>query len=422
MARRPRSRWADLAPARLARRLVDLLGPTGGAARQSLVALAFNSLTSFVAGWALVGIIPTFRRLPGLLVLVTPAIGLRGNVFSSLGNRLSTAIHTGTFSPSLRRESILGQNMLASFSLTVFMSVVLAVLAKIISIAVGIEHSVSLTDLMFISVLGGVIASVPIAVVTVALTRGATRYGWDLDNLVAPTVGTLGDGITIPSLWLAAVLVGRGSITGVIGAIVGTASIAAVIWVLRSPLEQLRQIVRESIPVLGVALLLSALGGLVLQKQLRVLEALPAILLLQPAFVSTGGAFGGILSGRVATNLHLGSVEPTLVPGPGTRRDISFLLALAVPMFVFNALGAWSFSTITASGDTAPGWWWILLTTLIAATLAMLFVVAVSYYATIGAWKIEVDPDSYGIPVVTASTDFIGTVILIVTVIGLGLA
>ena len=52
----------------------------------------------------------------------------------------------------------------------------------------------------------------------------------------------------------------------------------------------------------------------------------------------------------------------------------------------------------------------------------MLFVVAISYYATIGAWRIEVDPDSYGIPVVTAATDFIGTVILVVTVVVLGLA
>ena len=37
-------------PLELGRRLVDLLGPTGDAARQSLVALGFNSCTSFAAG------------------------------------------------------------------------------------------------------------------------------------------------------------------------------------------------------------------------------------------------------------------------------------------------------------------------------------------------------------------------------------
>ena len=89
---RPRIRWANLAPARVARRLVDLLGPTSDAARQSLVALAFNSTTSFIAGALLVGLTGTFERLPGLLVLVPPAIGLRGNVFLTLGSRLSTAL------------------------------------------------------------------------------------------------------------------------------------------------------------------------------------------------------------------------------------------------------------------------------------------------------------------------------------------
>lgn len=422
MARRLRPRWANLAPARLVRRLVDLLGPTGGAARQSLTALGFNSLTSFIAGATLVGILPTFRRLPGLLVLVTPAIGLRGNVFSTLGNRLSTTIHVGTFSPSLRRESVLGQNLLASFSLTTFMSVVLAFLAKIIALAVGIHDTISLLDLMFISVLGGTIASVPVAIATLALARGAVRYGWDLDNLVAPTVGTLGDGITIPSLWLAATMVGHGKGSEIAGAIIGVAAIITVVWVFRSPLGQLNQIVRESIPVLGVALVLSALGGLVLQKQVEVLEALPAILLLQPAFVSSAGALGGILCGRVATNLHLGSIEPTLVPGGQVRRDTSFLLGLTVPVFLFNAVGAWVFAALSRSGDTAPGWWWILLTALLGATITMLFVVALSYYATIGAWRIEVDPDSYGVPVVTAATDFVGTMVLVVTVLILGLA
>src|SRR4051812_1109179 len=109
MARAARTRRAALAPARQVRRLVDFLGPTSGAAQQSLIALAFNSTTSFVAGLVLVSITDTFQRLPGMLVLVPAAIGLRGNVFSTLGNRLSTSIHTGTFRVSFRRDSVLAQ-------------------------------------------------------------------------------------------------------------------------------------------------------------------------------------------------------------------------------------------------------------------------------------------------------------------------
>ena len=60
----------------------------------------------------------TLDQLPGLLVLVPAAIGLRGNVFSALGSRLSTAIHVGTFRFSARPDSVLGQNVAASMVLT----------------------------------------------------------------------------------------------------------------------------------------------------------------------------------------------------------------------------------------------------------------------------------------------------------------
>jgi cation transporter-like permease len=84
-------------------RLRALLGPDAAGARQSLVALGLNSSTSLVAGAFLGAITPTLAKYPGLLVLVPAAIGLRGNIFGSFGNRLSTSIHAGTFRWSLRR-------------------------------------------------------------------------------------------------------------------------------------------------------------------------------------------------------------------------------------------------------------------------------------------------------------------------------
>ena len=126
---------------RLIRRLLDLLGPSADGARQSMVALVLNSATSLAAGAVLGSITGTFERLPGLLVLVPAAIGLRGNVFSSLGNRLSTSIHVGTFRLSLRPQTVMGQNMAASLVLTLSLSLALAVVAKVVAVALGvIEH------------------------------------------------------------------------------------------------------------------------------------------------------------------------------------------------------------------------------------------------------------------------------------------
>ena len=419
MARPLRDRVSALRPDRLGRRLVDLLGPTGGAARQSLVALIFNSTTSFVAGGMLVGFNGTWQRLPPMLVLIPAAIGLRGNVFSTLGNRLSTSIHTGTFTRSLSPDSVLGQNLIASFGLTAVMSVLLAVVAKVIAVGLGITATIGVLDLALISIVGGLLGSVVVAAATVALTAGAVRYGWDLDNLVAPTVSTLGDVVTIPALFLAAKLAGHGAPSTVSGSLLVLASVGGIVWAWRAGAEPLRQIIKESTPVLAGALILSSLAGLVLQKQSDLLEGVRAVFVLQPAFVSSAGALGGILCGRVATNLHLGLTEPTLSPDTTTRRDMSLVMGLAVPLVLFNTIGA--LTTAWLGGSTDPGFWWLLLVATIASVFTMLFVVALAYYSTIGAWRLNVDPDSYGVPIVTAAVDFVGTMALVFTVVTLGL-
>ena len=417
---RSRLHAGGLRPDRLARRLIELLGPTGGAARQSLVALGFNSLTSFLAGAMLVGFEGTWRRLAPMLILVPAAIGLRGNVFSTLGNRLSTSIHTGTFRVSFRPDSVLGQNLLASFSLTAVMSVVLALFAKVLATGLGVEQHISLLDLTMVSIVGGMLGSIVVAAATVLLTIGAVRYEWDLDYLVAPSVSTLGDVITIPALWLAAMMIGRGNLVTVAGVVLLIATALTAVWSWRTTLDVVREIFRESLPVLTAAVMLSALAGLVLQKQQDILHLLPAIGVLQPAFVSSAGALGGILCGRIATNLHLGSVEPTLVPGNEARLDFSLIAGLAVPLLLLNAVGAWLAALFTG-GTGSPGFWWVLLASTLASTVTMTFVAALAYYSTIGAWRFNVDPDTYGTPIVTASVDFVGTMSLVIAVVSLGL-
>jgi mgtE-like transporter len=401
------------------RRFVELLGPTGGAARQSLAALFLNSTTSFVAGAALGAMTGTLEDLPGLLVMVPAAIGLRGNIFGTFGNRISTAVHTGTFRASLRRETVLGQNVLASMALTFVLSLGLAVVARVVAVGFDVENAIPVLDLALISVAGGVLASLVVLAATILLSVTAVRRDWDLDNLVAPTVSTLGDVITIPALFAATFLIGRGSVSTVLSWAMIALTVVVFALAVRSRLQELRNIVWESLPVLSAAVVLSTLAGVAVQKQLAVFAALPALLVLQPAFVSSAGAIGGILSSRVATNLHLGLVEPTVRPGREVRRDALLVFALAGPVFVFNGLGADLVARLL--GQDGPGLWRMVLASLIGGVFAVAFVVALAYYGTIAAWRVNVDPDTYGIPVVTASVDFVGVVALIVTITALGI-
>jgi mgtE-like transporter len=178
--------------------------------------------------------------------------------------------------------------------------------------------------------------------------------------------------------------------------------------------------VRESIPVLTIAALLSALAGIALEKRLADLDALPALLVLLPAFVSSAGALGGLLSGRLATKLFLGLAEPDGVPGRTSRSDIGFVYLLFVPIYLFNGVGAHVVAELL--GEASPGLADMIALALTAGALSMLFVVIAAYYATVVAFRTGLDPDTYGIPVVSSSVDFVGAVLFIVTLTALGIA
>lgn len=409
----------SLRPLDWGRRLVDLLGPTGAAARQSLVALGFNSATSLVAGAFLGALVTTFEELPGLLVMVPAAIGLRGNIFSTFGNRISTAVHTGSFTTAIRRDTVLGQNVLVAMSLTVVMSLVLAVVARVVSLAFGVEDAIGVLELALISLVGGVLASVIVLGASVLLAVMSVRRDWDLDNLVAPSVSTLGDVFTIPCLFLASLLVGTGDWSLWLSGALIAGALAVFVASLRSSLADFRRIFLESLPVLSVALVLSTLAGVAVEGRLGLFAALPALLVLQPAFVSSAGALGGILSSRISTNLHLGLVEPTLVPGRAALNDAGLVAALAVPVYVLNAVGAQLVATLL--DQASPGLGWMLAVSMTAGLVTVAFVVALAYYGTVAAWRVDLDPDSVGIPVVTASVDFVGVVSLVVAVTAFGL-
>jgi mgtE-like transporter len=400
-------------------RLRALLGPDVAGARQSLVALVLNSSTSLVAGAFLGGITGTFERYPGLLVMVPAAIGLRGNIFGAFGNRLSTAMHAGTFRLSVRRETVLGQNVLASMILTAGMSGVLAVVAKVAAVGLGVEDSIGLLDLAIVSIVGGVLGSLAVLVADLGLAGGATRYGWDLDNVSAPIASVLGDVLTLPALYMATFLLGYAVLTPVLGVVVvaGAAVVLVAGWV--STLVDLRRIVRESVPVLLVAGCISTGAGIALEKSFASFAVYPGLLVMVPAHLSSAGALGGILSGRLATKMLLGYVDPTPTPERDAWRDIGLTMLLGIPIYLFNAVGAW---VVAGWIDLAtPGLGRMIGSAMIAGSVAMAVVVAMAYYSAILSLRVGVDPDTYGVPVVSSTVDLVGAVALIATISLLGI-
>src|SRR5436305_2718299 len=223
-------RVAMRSPARsLGARVRRLLGPDAASVGQGLAALLVSSAGDLLAGLTLGAITHTLEDLPGLLVLVPAAIGMRGNIFGALGSRLGTAIHTGEFSLTRRRDTVVGQNILASLTLTLSISFALAVLAKLVAVGFGVGHTISIADFVVISILGGVISSVAVLGLTLAVAAQSVRRGWDMDNVAAPLVTAAGDMVTLPSLFLATFLVQVRIVTPIVATVTALASVVVLV-------------------------------------------------------------------------------------------------------------------------------------------------------------------------------------------------
>jgi mgtE-like transporter len=391
-----------------------LFGPEPSDARQSLFALGIGLVASLVAGLTLGAISDTLEELPGLLVLVPAAIGLRGTIFGALGARLGTAIHTGTFRLSTRADTVLGQNVLASAVLTVVASVALAFLAKAVAVGFGLESTISVVDFLVISLVGGLASSAVVMVLTVTLAANSVRYSWDLDNVMAPLVTAAGDMVTLPALFIGTFLVGIDVVTPTIAVVGLVAAIVVLVLGLRSSLQTMKRILIESLPVVLVAGLLSLVAGLTLEGQIVSLVDYPALLALVPPFLASAGAIGGILSSRLTSKLHLGVIEATALPMRNARADIVRSYMVAVPIFALSSvvadLAAWLIDL------ESPGALTMVLVAVIGGLLATTLSIVVAYYGAIVSYRLGLDPDNIGIPLVTSSIDLFGSISFILAV------
>ena len=377
-------------------------------------------VASLVAGVTLAATTDTLEELPGLLLMVPAVLAVKGNIFGALGSRLGTSIHAGVFRLSPRLDTVVGQNTTAAMVLSLVIAVALAVLAKGVAIVFNVSPTMSVADFIVVSTVGGMIASAVVLVITLLLAGGSFRYGWDLDNVVAPLVTATGDVISLPALVWGAELAGIGGVTPTIAVIVTVLSVMGVAWSLRTPHRMLREIVRESLPILIVAGVLDLIAGITIEKRLEDFVEFPVLLVLLPGFLGTAGALGGVLSSRLSSKLHLGLLRPGPLPQGEASGDIAMTFALSVPVFVAAGVIAEIGGAFTNAAS--PGLIDIVLVALLGGMLATACVVVVAYYSTIVAVRFGLDPDTFGIPMVTSSLDFVGAFTLILALVAVGVA
>ncbi|CAN5243888.1 magnesium transporter [soil metagenome] len=378
--------------------------------RQGFSALGICVGVTIVAGVVLGAMEGLLESIPGLLVLVPAAVGMRGAIFGALGARLGTGMLTGQFTLVRKRSSFTGQNIEASLLLTLVTAVLSAVVARAAAALFGLA-SVSVWSLVVVSMVGAILSSAVVLLIVVLLARTAQRRSWDMDAIGTPIISASADITTLPALVAATLLLRVDLLATVLGVACALGGVAATVLGVRHAGDLVRRVVRESLPVLSYAAVVGILAGTVLSARLDTLVSQPALLVLIPPFLASCGAMGGILSARLSSQLHLGLVAPRAVPGRSAGLEGSLLVLFAIGGFtavgVLTHLGSFLF------GFASPGALALVSIALLAGLIAAAALFAVAYYAAAASFHFGLDPDNYGIPIVTSTMDFVGILCLV---------
>lgn len=403
-----------------ARQVIEYFASERVTLRQGFIAVVIASLTSLIAGLLLAGMNQRIDEVKGLFVLIPVSIGMRGNIFGGLAARLGTGIHSGLFEVSREKDSLLYQNVISSLLLTIGTSVTMGILAKAIASLLGVETS-SVWDFIVIALIGGLLSSAIVLAVTVVLSIQSFHRGWDLDSVGAPLITAIGDVVTLPCLFLASFLVEIEHLTFVVGVLAIIGGIAAIArgWTAAALIT--RRIVRESFPVLCIAIVLDVLAGAVVQPSMaEVFFPFPALLIILPGFLENTGALGSILAARLGSKLHLGAVTPRAKPEAVALLDGAIVLVLGLTVYVITAFATLGLAELI--GAAYPGAWRFIGITLFGGLLATLVAAVIGYYAAITTYRFGFDPDNHTIPLVTSGMDLMGIICLVLALIVFGVA
>ena len=387
--------------------------------RQGFAALFLSSVGELVAGLVLASISGTLDELVGLAVLIPAAIGMRGAIFGAMGSRLSTSIQTGLFELNLRR-GVLAENAQAAVVLSLVSGVFLAFLARFLCDVLGVPTELSVFDYVVISTVGGILAGVLLLGITVFVARLSVARGWDMDNIAAPMLTAAGDILTLPALVLTTYLIGIPIFSNGLAVALILVSVAAGVLGFRLGAANLRRILAESLPLLAITGTVMILVGLALEERKESFLAFQALAILLPAFLQEGGALGGILSSRLSSKVHLGLLAPRGIPELGAFRDFTLTYIFATGVYVF--IGGASHWLAVALGLTTPGFLMMLGVSALAGLIATTAAVLAAYYGSTVSYRFGLDPDTYGIPIITAAVDLLGFMSLIIALIVFGLA
>lgn len=379
--------------------------------KESALALSFSTFGILLTAITLGVFTDALKDFPALFILIPPAIAMRGHIFSSLGSRLGTYLHTGELSVGETNRTAT-ENIYGSFTLSLSMSLYLGVVVWFVAHQLGIsgEGHISFLSVVLISYLAGFLSAIIMTAVTFTIAHASYRRGWNPDNITAPLITLAGDVITLPLLFLSFHLItGMDISLQVLILLLFIAATVLSFYPIRHGMHHFRRIVVESLPVFMLCGLLSTFSGTVLGSNSEGLLSYAALILILPAFLEDGGAIGGILAARFSSALHTGEIPPKTTP----QKVLPLFFTMhVIGLIMFPLIGIFGFLIATFFSVSASIYEMIVIS-LVAGELLIFIVNFLAFYLSMFSFRMGINPDNVVIPVLTSTMDFVGTLCLL---------
>ena len=382
-----------------------------------LLALTIAAIADLIAGLFLTTMEDILLTIHGMMIMIYCAIGMRGNIFGAMGSRLGTSMHMGTFQMTFRKKSVLRSNVEAVMTLTLLLSAIMGVIGWLIAYQF-FGCDIDIMQFTFISLVGGILAGVIVLIFNIIIAHEGYKRDWDVDNITAPLIAAAGDIATVPMIFLATKMA-----TGLDHWIIDTVCIVLLIATAvsaylilrrktrrRKRMDEAKRIIKQSLPILTACVLFEIMAGIIIETQREKLVMYGALLVLLPAFLNEGNALSGMLTSRLSSMLHLGTLNSAVLPPKPAYENFAIMYILALVTFIM--IGSAAFFMEPNSMPYLQLMGVVLLAGMLTATVINFL----SYYVAVAAIKFRLDPDDHCIPITSSIMDVVGTTILVAVI------
>ena len=165
-----------------------------------LTAELISITIGLIGGYFLANATNSLALLPGFLIMIPGFLEMQGNILGGLAGRIGTALQLKHISTYLHTNSFLTQNLKASIILGIVNSLVLGILAFLISWLIFKAYNPAIILIALFALIISFIIELPLIIIA---TYWFYNHHYDPDDVMGPYATSIADIISILSLLFA---------------------------------------------------------------------------------------------------------------------------------------------------------------------------------------------------------------------------